>query len=442
MTRLSGENRYATAVSVSQRFAPGVEAVFVATGTNFPDALSAAAAAAANGSPLLLTAPGELPVAVRAEIERLRPATIYVVGGTGAVTTRVERTLRGLAHTERLDGDDRYATGRGIVGTFFSAAETVFLATGASFPDALAATGAAGALAAPVLLVPGTTNTIDSATRSLLSSLGTRRVILVGGPAVISDGIQRNLADLGYSVSRQGGRDRYETAAAVNGAAFVAGDIRTTFLATGADFPDALAGAALAGYLHAPLFVTSAGCTPEVIHTALDASGATSRVVLGGTAVVSDTAAENLGCMTSSVPTITGNPAVSSSLSVAEGTWTPGVGFGYTWFANGVRIRGAATSSLSITNSLAGKSITVQVTGSKPGYVSASATSRSVVIGYPSRTTPVDSWTCPSWAPIKGNANSMIYHVPGGSFYDRTNPEECFATESAAVAAGYRKSKV
>jgi hypothetical protein len=58
----------------------------------------------------------------------------------------------------------------------------------------------------------------------------------------------------------------------------------------------------------------------------------------------------------------------------------------------------------------------------------------------PSRVTP-NGWNCPSSHPIKGNASSMIYHVPGGAYYSRTNPEECFATESAAKSAGYRKSK-
>jgi len=48
---------------------------------------------------------------------------------------------------------------------------------------------------------------------------------------------------------------------------------------------------------------------------------------------------------------------------------------------------------------------------------------------------------CPASAPIKGNASSMIYHVPGGEFYDRTNPKKCFATEGPARAAGYRASK-
>lgn len=49
--------------------------------------------------------------------------------------------------------------------------------------------------------------------------------------------------------------------------------------------------------------------------------------------------------------------------------------------------------------------------------------------------------SCPAGLPIKGNADSMIYHVPGGGSYDATDPEECFATEADAVAAGYRRSK-
>ncbi|WP_245858972.1 HNH endonuclease family protein [Luteimicrobium subarcticum] len=60
---------------------------------------------------------------------------------------------------------------------------------------------------------------------------------------------------------------------------------------------------------------------------------------------------------------------------------------------------------------------------------------------HPSVAQPVSHWDCPSWAPIKGNASSHIYHVPGGAYYDRTAPEVCFASASAAVADGYRASK-
>lgn len=49
-------------------------------------------------------------------------------------------------------------------------------------------------------------------------------------------------------------------------------------------------------------------------------------------------------------------------------------------------------------------------------------------------------YDCPDTHPIKGNGNSGIYHVPSGAFYHRTNPEECFATEADALAAGYRRA--
>ncbi len=60
----------------------------------------------------------------------------------------------------------------------------------------------------------------------------------------------------------------------------------------------------------------------------------------------------------------------------------------------------------------------------------------------PNRADPISEWNCPAWAPIKGNGSSMIYHLPHQSFYDRTKPEDCFRTEAAARAAGYRKAKV
>lgn len=51
------------------------------------------------------------------------------------------------------------------------------------------------------------------------------------------------------------------------------------------------------------------------------------------------------------------------------------------------------------------------------------------------------SWNCPSGYPIKGNESSMIYHVPGGAYYGRTNPERCFSSASEARKAGFRASQ-
>jgi hypothetical protein len=54
---------------------------------------------------------------------------------------------------------------------------------------------------------------------------------------------------------------------------------------------------------------------------------------------------------------------------------------------------------------------------------------------------PADEWNCPASHPFKGNRNSMIYHPPGGRYYNKTKPEECFASADDAVNAGYRAPK-
>ncbi|KRB37775.1 cell wall-binding repeat-containing protein [Microbacterium sp. Root180] len=444
-TRLAGASRYETAIQVSQRYAPGVPAVFVATGTNFPDALSAAAAAALVGGPLLLTTPTSLPSVVLQEIQRLAPQNIYVIGGTGAVSDSVKNVLATIAPTERFAGANRYTTGQSIVSSIFPSSSTVFLATGASFPDALAATGAAGARSAPVLLVKGTAGTLDADALASLSNLGATNVVIAGGTGVVSNGIQSQLNNLGYNVSRFGGASRYDTAALINSAFFPSGSSSTMFLATGTNFPDALAGAAMAGRIGAPLYVTTAACTPEGVHNSVASLNASNLIVMGGAAVVSDAAASNTGCLTVGTPSISGNPRVTSTLTANEGNWTNGTSFAYRWYANGTAISGASGKYLAVSAGMAGKKISVKVTGSKTGWLTAAKTSSATAaVGYPSRTAPADSWNCPSWAPIKGNQSSSgewIYHMPYGQFYDATNPEDCFRTEAAAVAAGYRKSK-
>lgn len=440
VTRLAGTSRYETAIAVSRKYSPGVPAVFVATGVNFPDALSAAAAAAFLGGPLLLTPPSTLAPAVRDEIKRLRPAKIYIAGDIGAVGHSVESALELIAPTKRLGGLSRYETGNSIVSSIFPSASHAFLATGRTFPDALAASGAAGAISAPVILVDGKRATLPAESQSLLAKLGVTSITIVGGPGAVSTGIEAQL-DRRYTTDRMGGASRYETAATINNAYFPAGSASAAFLATGLNFPDALAGAALAGHLKSPVYISSTGCVPGAVHLSLHRLGAAAMVALGDTGVVSAYAAANLGCLTTAVPTISGSTVVNSALRAYPGNWTAGTAFRYQWLANGASISGATASTLTLTPALGGKKVSVRITGTQSGYLAASTTSRpTAAVTTPTRTPSIDGWKCPSWAPIKGNASSMIYHMPGGAFYDRTNPEECFSSESAARAAGYRKA--
>ena len=308
-TRLAGASRYETAIKVSQRYASGVPAAFVATCTNFPDALSGAAAAALLGGPLLLTPSNTLDSAVASELRRLSPSVIYVLGGTGAVSSSVERSLKSVAPVVRFGGASRYDTGLAVVNGIFTTSTHAIIATGRNFPDALAATGAAGKLRAPVILVDGTQSRVPSAVLSSLRRMGVTTVAIAGGTGVVSSGIASQLSSAGYSVTRYGGADRYATTALINNAFFPANSSDTLFLATGANFPDALAGAALAGLISAPMYVTTASCVPASIYNSRNTLNAASTVVLGGTSVVSSSAAQNTKCSAPSAPPPSGTPS-------------------------------------------------------------------------------------------------------------------------------------
>lgn len=162
-----------------------------------------------------------------------------------------------------------------------------------------------------------------------------------------------------------------------------------------------------------------------------------------GYATVTRTSAATLRVQTAPTPTVSGTPKVTYLLSAKRGTWSSGTAFTYQWYASGTAIKGATGSTLRLGTAHVGKTIKVKVTGRKAGYPTTSRTSQATAsISYPAVTVPRSDGSCPSWAPIKGNRDSMIYHLPGQRFYNVTKAEECFRTQTAAVAAGYRKAKV
>jgi putative cell wall-binding protein len=285
--RISGPDRYSTAVAISGQYQTGVPVVYVATGTNYPDALSAAPAAAVQNGPLLLTTPTSLPGNVRDEIMRLTPALIVVVGGEAAISPAVYAELTTLAPNIRRDsGTDRYATSRIINQRAFpTGAPSAFIATANNFPDALSASAAAGASRSPVILVNGTATSLDAGTTTLLTTLGVTTVTIAGGTAVVSPQIETALRAT-LAVTRLAGGDRYTTSSAINRASFATAP--TVYFAVGTGFADALAGAALAGRDNAALYVVPGTCVYDYVATDLQTLGTTKRVLLGGTQALSD----------------------------------------------------------------------------------------------------------------------------------------------------------
>jgi putative cell wall-binding protein len=295
-SRIDGNDRFAVANAISRDAYPnGAGTVFIATGANYPDALSAAPAAIKLAAPLLLTYPGELPASVVTEIQRLKPTTIVVVGGTASVSDGVLGSLVPLAkEVVRIAGADRFETSRAIADYAFDNASTAYIATGANFPDALAAGSAAGIADAPVLLVNGNVPTADAATVNMLNKFGVSTVKIAGGPVAVSDSIAQSLGANGRTVARLAGNDRFSTAVALNQDALRSSP--TVYLATGHNFPDALAGSVLAGARDSALLLAHTSCVPGSVLSSITALKATRVVLFGGASALDGNVAALAQC--------------------------------------------------------------------------------------------------------------------------------------------------
>ncbi|MFZ7089432.1 cell wall-binding repeat-containing protein [Curtobacterium sp. RRHDQ10] len=295
-TRISGSDRFTVAAMASQSFPTSTDTVFVASGTNFPDALAAGPAAAALKAPLLLVTSTSVPDVTRAAIQRLAPERIVVVGGPVAVGDSVAAQLAGIggATVTRIGGADRYAVSRAIAQQVFLDPTSplyagitptgVYVASGRGYADALSAGGAAAKAGDPLLIVDGLAAGADDQTKALVTSMGgSTKVFGVGGPVVLAPQILNDLG--GPSAVQYAGTDRFDTSHLVNAGAFTSAG--TAYLSVGTNFPDALSGSPLAAKSGAPLYITPGTCVAKSVRADLDTLGVTTVTLLGGTSALS-----------------------------------------------------------------------------------------------------------------------------------------------------------
>jgi putative cell wall-binding protein len=283
--RIGGQNRFNVSAKISELgFDPGVDVVYIANGLNYPDALSAAPAASLEAGPLLLVEPTAIPAPILAELTRLHPAKIVVVGGPGSVSPAVFNQLRAIQpNIVRLGGSDRYEASRAVANYAWGGvgSDVAYITTGRNFPDALSAGGAAANQSAPVITVDGQATMIDDETKQLLLDLGVTVVKIAGGPGSVSQSIVDSIDALpNVDVIRLWGQDRYEASGAINRDAFSEADV--VFLSVGTNYPDALSGGALAGAFAAPIYVIPKTCIPSYVLDDIQSFGATTVIVLGG----------------------------------------------------------------------------------------------------------------------------------------------------------------
>jgi len=273
---------------VSQVAFEEADTVFIALGTNFPDALVAAAAGGYEDAPVLLTRSDSLPAETISELVRLKPSKAYIVGGTAVISPVVEQQVGLYAQSvERLAGANRYETSAAVSKEVFPSQSAVFVALGENFPDALVAAAVAGDNGGPVLLTRR--DHVPQATLDEIKRLSPGVIYVVGGPAAISETAVQELSAL-EPVTRLSGANRYETAAAVADQFFGCGSSEV-FLAYGGDFPDALVAAAAAGHVGSPVLLVTHDTVPDATYEELEALMNPQHIwIVGGTAVIGNEA--------------------------------------------------------------------------------------------------------------------------------------------------------
>ncbi|GIG02469.1 cell wall-binding repeat-containing protein [Catellatospora citrea] len=307
MVRLSGSSRFGTAVAVSRSLWTdgGAQSVVLSRSDNFADALGGSALAAAKSGPLLMTPPTSLNPEIRAEIVRVLGVrsgkTVYILGGTGAISAGVEAEIRAMGYNiDRRQGTNRYETSVKIAEAITPDPDLVLVATGRNFPDALAAGAAAGSYNVPgsnmsAVVVLTADRALPTETRGYLNSVVAPStdirtdVYAIGGQA--ASALQSN----SYQFTDLVGSTRYETSYFVAEVFF--GGHRVAGVATGTNWPDALAGGAMMATRNGPLLLTPGASLafPTQFHVDNNSGTIDTGYVFGGAAVVSDGVMNSVG---------------------------------------------------------------------------------------------------------------------------------------------------
>ncbi|MCL1593012.1 MAG: cell wall-binding repeat-containing protein [Actinomycetia bacterium] len=298
--RIAGANRYETAANISQsRFPAGVPVAYVATGLLFPDALSGGPVAALDDAPILLAQKTALTAPTSTELTRLKPKRIVILGGPAVISENLEAQLKNFTQgtVTRLAGANRFSTAAAISKSTFSPGVPVaYVSTGFSFPDALAGGPVAGLNKGPILLTAP--DSLPGPTKAELARLNPKRIVILGGSAAVGSSVEALLAAYTTGgVSRIAGANRYETAKLISQSEFGNG-LSVVYVATGENFPDALAGGPLAGLNTSPIILVQKFSIPNPAKAELNRLRPKRIVILGGTGVISTSVEQQLAGFT------------------------------------------------------------------------------------------------------------------------------------------------
>ena len=301
INRVSGNTRYDTMASLCQKGNWGQGGtVVLAYGANYPDALAAAALAGDADAPILLTDSSQLTEQAKAEITRLAPSKVVAVGGPNAISEDVLSSAKNAApnaEIKRIWGQTRYETSLNIMGELCGRSNTVIVATGTNFADALSISPYSYATGSPVILCDPSTGLSEDALTKIRNG-GYTNAVIVGGKNAVSTSVENQLKQNGVAtIKRLAGETRFETSQLIadfelsQQLGFGADGIA---LATGLNFPDALAAGPVAGRKLTPLLLVDSGASSASQWLSAHANDISGALIVGGENAVTPADAQTL----------------------------------------------------------------------------------------------------------------------------------------------------
>ncbi|MGH4138644.1 cell wall-binding repeat-containing protein [Clostridium sp.] len=297
--RITGENRYETSANISIEFNNStVQNVIIASGNNFPDALSGSVLSKKLNAPILLvdkTIETSSNSINYIKNHLTKGGTIYILGGNSSVNESFSEHFKSLDYNvKRLGGSNRFDTNKTIV-SFINVEKgtPVIAVNGYGFADALSISSIAASKGYPILMI----NKINlpSESKDMLKKIQPSKVFVIGGEGSLNnsiiDELKNGVPSLdNSSIVRISGSNRYETS--LNICKYFNLDTDSAVVVSGKSFPDALSGSALAAKLNAPIILTD-GSNIIQQKRYLDSTNYLNLILLGGKSSVS-TAAEDI----------------------------------------------------------------------------------------------------------------------------------------------------
>lgn len=289
--RIEGSDRYKTAVAISKEgWSGGSQYAVIATGEDFPDALSAAPLAKKYDAPILLTQKDSLNTDTSEELKRLKVSRVFIIGGTGVISQGVENDLKSMKISPtRIFGADRFETSVRIAEKV-GYKNGVFLTTGYDFSDAVSAAPIAAIKGMPILLTSN--GELPSSVSSFLTKRKVSTVYSVGDSYTALPGAE--------SIT---GYDKYQRNINVIKKFADELNFEKLYVATGRDYPDALAASALAAKTSSALVLTD-GTVSSEMKNFIGSRIIDKIYILGGSGAIGSNMESELGRMPARIVSI------------------------------------------------------------------------------------------------------------------------------------------